>query len=240
MPTTRAACSSRDRTANVFRRNVIAESDVALVLYDSIGGNRVRGQRVRRQPLAAELVGPPHRHAFRRQLLVRRRRARPRRRRRAATGHTGSSNVFDHLRGNLTAADLFAQGFAARGAGAPPSGRFPVLEPIPVVDPRPLAHAAGARRGAGADAAGSVAAAPAAVGVCRGGARAPALARSAVGTVMRAGAPHDRLPRVHETLRRRHVAVDRSTLDIERRARSSRCSGRTARARRRRSRRPRD
>jgi nitrous oxidase accessory protein len=49
------------------------------------------------------------------------------------------SNVFDHLRGNLTAADLFAQGLGATViAGA--ERAFPVLEAVSVQDARPLAR----------------------------------------------------------------------------------------------------
>jgi nitrous oxidase accessory protein len=49
------------------------------------------------------------------------------------------SNVFDHLRGNLTAADLFSQSAAAAALGAAERA-FPVLDPIPVVDEQPLAR----------------------------------------------------------------------------------------------------
>jgi nitrous oxidase accessory protein len=47
------------------------------------------------------------------------------------------SSVFDHLRGNLTAADLFTQSFAAT-ALATAERAFPVLEPVAVEDPAPL------------------------------------------------------------------------------------------------------
>jgi nitrous oxidase accessory protein len=50
--------------------------------------------------------------------------------------------VFDHLRGNLTAADLYAQGFAASALGAAET-TFPVLAAITVEDPRPLARPPG-------------------------------------------------------------------------------------------------
>jgi nitrous oxidase accessory protein len=49
------------------------------------------------------------------------------------------SNVFDHLRGNLTAADLFSQS-AAAAALAAAERAFPVLDPLPVLDARPLAN----------------------------------------------------------------------------------------------------
>jgi nitrous oxidase accessory protein len=56
-----------------------------------------------------------------------------------ADGPYRLSNVFDHLRGNLTAADLFARGFAATAIAAAERA-FPVLEPVPVLDHRPLAE----------------------------------------------------------------------------------------------------
>ena len=49
------------------------------------------------------------------------------------------SNVFDHVRGNLTAADLFSRSIAAVALGAAEQS-FPVLDPIPVVDAHPLAR----------------------------------------------------------------------------------------------------
>lgn len=55
------------------------------------------------------------------------------------TGLYGLSNVFDHVRGNLTAADLFSQGVAVSALGAAERA-FPVLDPVPVVDARPLAR----------------------------------------------------------------------------------------------------
>ena len=49
------------------------------------------------------------------------------------------SNVFDHLRGNLTAADLFAQGLAS-DILAQAERAFPVLASVPVLDDDPLAR----------------------------------------------------------------------------------------------------
>jgi nitrous oxidase accessory protein len=48
-------------------------------------------------------------------------------------------SVFDHFRGNLTAADLFSQGLAASAVAAA-ERTFPVLEPIPVEDRAALAR----------------------------------------------------------------------------------------------------
>jgi nitrous oxidase accessory protein len=122
---------------NVFRGNVIAESDVAFVIYDSSGGNLVEGNAFIANLSPLTLVG-----------------------RRTDTRFEGNywsdhrepdldgdgvsdrpyrlTSVFDHLRGNLLAADLMAQGFAA-AALAVAETMFPVLEPVPVVDAAPLA-----------------------------------------------------------------------------------------------------
>jgi len=125
---------------NIFRRNIVAESDVAIVLYDSCSGIRFEGNSFVANLTPMMLVG-----------------------RRTDTIVTGNywsdnrepdldddgysdrpyrlSNVFDHLRGNLTAADLFAQAFAASALAAAET-TFPVLEAIPVEDARPLARPA--------------------------------------------------------------------------------------------------
>ena len=49
------------------------------------------------------------------------------------------SSLFDHFRGNLTAADLFTQGLGAASLAAAERA-LPVLEPAPVEDPAPLAR----------------------------------------------------------------------------------------------------
>ncbi len=123
-----------------FRRNIVAGSDTAIVLYDSCGDIRVEGNSFISNLTPLTLVG-----------------------RRTDTVFSGNywsendepdldgdgyadrpyrlSNVFDHLRGNLTAADLFAQGLGAAMLAAAEK-TFPVLSPLPVVDPRPLARPA--------------------------------------------------------------------------------------------------
>jgi nitrous oxidase accessory protein len=123
---------------NQFRRNVIAMSDTALVVYDSSGENVFEGNSFVGNLTPLSLSG-----------------------RRTDTVFDGNywsehgqpdldgdgiadrpfrlSNVFDHVRGNLTAADLFAHGVAVAALGAAERS-FPVLDPIPVVDPRPLAR----------------------------------------------------------------------------------------------------
>ena len=121
---------------NVFRGNVVAESDAAIVLYDSCAGNRFEGNSFVANQTPLTLVG-----------------------RRTDTRFDGNywsdngepdldgdgrcdrpyrlSSVFDHFRGNLTAADLFTQGFAAAALGAAEK-TFPVLEAVPVEDHAPL------------------------------------------------------------------------------------------------------
>jgi nitrous oxidase accessory protein len=123
--------------ANVFRRNLIAESDVSVVLYDSTRDTRFEGNAFVGNLSPLELVG-----------------------RRTDTRFDGNywsadddpdldgdgvrdrayrlSNVFDHLRGNMIAADLFAQGLGA-AVLASAERTFPVLDVIPVVDAHPLA-----------------------------------------------------------------------------------------------------
>jgi len=123
---------------NRFRRNVVAESDSAIVLYDSSGQNVFEGNSFVANLSPLLLVG-----------------------RRTDTVFDGNywsdhdepdldgdgrsdrpyrlSSLFDHLRSNLTAADLFTQGFAAAALGAAERA-FPVLDPVPVEDHSPLAR----------------------------------------------------------------------------------------------------
>ena len=123
---------------NVIRRNVVAASDMAIVLYDSCAGNRVTGNSFVGNMTPLFLVG-----------------------RRTDTLFEGNywsdndepdldgdgrsdrpyrlSNIFDHFRGNLIAADLFAQGPAASAIAAAERS-FPVLQAIPVEDRTPLAR----------------------------------------------------------------------------------------------------
>ncbi|MCC7180078.1 MAG: nitrous oxide reductase family maturation protein NosD [Acidobacteria bacterium] len=123
---------------NSFRRNIVAMSDIAVVIYDSSRTNVFEDNAFVGNLSPLSLVG-----------------------RRTDTRFAGNywsdhgepdldgdgiaerpyrlSNVFDHLRGNLTAADLFAQGMAARALGAAERA-FPVLDAVPVLDERPLAR----------------------------------------------------------------------------------------------------
>ena len=124
---------------DVFRHNVIADADTAVVLYASADRCRFEGNAFVGNLSPLVLVG-----------------------RRTDTVFDGNywsdhdapdldgdgvadrpyrlSNVFDHLRGNLTAADLFAQGLGA-AVLASAERTLPVLEPMPVVDAHPLARA---------------------------------------------------------------------------------------------------
>ena len=123
---------------NLIRRNVIAGSDIAIVLYDSSSGNRFLGNSFVGNLSPLTLVG-----------------------RRTDTVFSGNyysdnhepdldgdgiadrayrlSSVFDHLRGNLIAADLLAQSLAASALGAAEQA-FPVLRAVPVEDQRALAR----------------------------------------------------------------------------------------------------
>lgn len=121
---------------SIVRANVVAGSDRAIVLYDSCARNRITGNAFVGNLTPLDLVG-----------------------RRTDTDFEGNywsghrevdldgdgrsdrpyrlSDVFDHLRGNLLAADLMAQGTAAAALGAAEEA-FPVLQPIAAADPRPL------------------------------------------------------------------------------------------------------
>ncbi len=121
---------------NVFRRNVIAESDVAIVLYGSSMENRFEGNA-----FLGNLT-PLTLYARRTDTLF--------------DGNYWSENdepdldgdgrsdrpyrlvsLFDHLRGNLIAADLLAQSPAAAALAAA-ERTFPVLDEVEVVDHVPL------------------------------------------------------------------------------------------------------
>jgi nitrous oxidase accessory protein len=123
---------------NLFKDNVIAESDVAVVLYDSCADNRFVGNLFLGNMTPLTLVG-----------------------RRTDTDFDGNywsgngqpdldgdgrsdrpyrlSSVFDHFRGNLTAADLFTGSLAASALSAAEQA-FPVLEAVAVEDRSPLAR----------------------------------------------------------------------------------------------------
>lgn len=121
-----------------IRENVIAESDVALVIFASASGTTITGNSFVGNLAPLMLVG---RHTDL-----------------AVVGNYWSDNdaldldgdgrtdqpyrlssLFDHLRGNLTAADLFSRSLSASALAAAERS-LPVLDPVPVVDPAPLAR----------------------------------------------------------------------------------------------------
>ncbi len=126
-------------TLNTFSGNLIAESDAALVIYDSSRQNRFEGNSFIGNMSPLRLSGRRTDTIFDRNFW---------------SDDTGLdldgdgvrddpyrlSNVFDHLRGNLSAADLLSRGLGARALAAAERG-FPVLQPIPVLDIHPLARA---------------------------------------------------------------------------------------------------
>lgn len=124
---------------NRFLRNAVAMSDTALVIYDSAGANVFEGNVFVANLSPLSLSGKRTDTRFDRNYW---------------SDHDEPdldgdgiadrpyrlSNVFDHLRDNLTAADLFSQSAAASAIGAA-ERIFPVLDPVPVIDARPLASA---------------------------------------------------------------------------------------------------
>lgn len=125
-------------TDNTFRGNLVAGSDAAIVLFDSAQRTTFSGNSFVGNLTPLSLSG-----------------------RRTDTVFDGNywsdnsapdldgdgrtdlpyrlSSLFDHVRGNLTSADLLSRSFAASAVGAAERA-FPVLRPVPVVDERPLAH----------------------------------------------------------------------------------------------------
>ncbi|HYT67261.1 MAG TPA: nitrous oxide reductase family maturation protein NosD [Vicinamibacterales bacterium] len=123
---------------SIVRENVIAQSDIALVLFASTLRSQIIGNSFVGNLAPLSLVG-----------------------RRTDTSIAGNywsdndapdldgdgrtdapyrlSSLFDHLRGNLTAADLFSRSFSAAALAAA-ERTLPVLELVPVVDPSPLAR----------------------------------------------------------------------------------------------------
>jgi nitrous oxidase accessory protein len=123
---------------NVFRRNVIASSDVAVVLYDSDGGHRFEGNSFVANLSPLLLVGKRTDTRFERNFWSDNDEP--------DLDGDGISDrpyqlvsVFDHLRGNLSAADLMTRSFAAAAIGAAERA-FPIVAPVPVADAWPLAR----------------------------------------------------------------------------------------------------
>jgi nitrous oxidase accessory protein len=121
---------------DVFRRNVVAQSDIAIVLFASCADVRFEGNSFVGNMTPLTLVGKRTDTTFdgnywsdndEPDLDGDGRSDRPFR----------LSSVFDHMRGNLTAADLVAQSFAAAALGLAERA-FPVLEAVSPVDRSPL------------------------------------------------------------------------------------------------------
>ncbi|HEY0592466.1 MAG TPA: nitrous oxide reductase family maturation protein NosD [Thermoanaerobaculia bacterium] len=121
---------------NVFRRNVVAESDAAIVLFDSSSGNRFEGNIFSANLAPLTLVGRRTDTVFEGNYWTGNREP-------DLDGDGRSdrpyvlSSLFDHLRENVTAADLFAGSVAARAIAAA-EATFPVIDPSSVVDRAPL------------------------------------------------------------------------------------------------------
>jgi len=121
-----------------IRDNAIAESDIAVVLFDSTTESTFTGNAFIGNLSPLSLVGKRPGASF--------------------VGNYWSDNdspdldgdgqtdqpyrlssLFDHLRGNVTAADLFSRSLSADALAAAERS-LPVLDPVPVVDPAPLAR----------------------------------------------------------------------------------------------------
>lgn len=122
----------------VFRGNVVAKSDAAIVAFGSARETRFEGNSFVGNMSPLLLVGKRLDAVFTANYW---------------SGHAEPdldgdgrterpyrlTSVFDHLRGNLTAADLYVEGFAATALALAETA-FPVLEPIRVVEEAPLAR----------------------------------------------------------------------------------------------------
>jgi nitrous oxidase accessory protein len=123
---------------NVFRENAIVGSDAAVVLYDSTTESRFVGNLFAGNLSPLAFSGRHTDTVFEGNYwsdndapdLD-------------GDGRTDSpyrlSSVFDHLRGNLTAADLLSRSLAASAVAAA-ERTLPVLDPVPIVDRAPLAR----------------------------------------------------------------------------------------------------
>lgn len=121
-----------------LRGNVVAGADVAVVLYDSATETRVTGNSFLGNLTPLALSGRRTDAVFEGNYWSEHHSPDL-----DGDGRTDQpyrlANLFDHMRGNLTAADLFSRSFAASAVAAAERA-FPVLAPVPVVDPAPLAR----------------------------------------------------------------------------------------------------
>jgi nitrous oxidase accessory protein len=120
-----------------FRGNVVAKSDAAIIAFDSSRATRFEGNSFVGNLTPLVLVGKRLDATFTANFW---------------SGHAEPdldgdgrterpyrlTSVFDHMRGNLTAADLYVDGFAGIALSLAETA-FPVLEPLSVVEERPLA-----------------------------------------------------------------------------------------------------
>jgi nitrous oxidase accessory protein len=120
-----------------FRGNIIAQSDAAIVAFDSAKSTRFEGNSFIGNMSPLVLVGKRLDAVFSGNYW---------------SGHAEPdldgdgrterpyrlTSVFDHMRGNLTAADLYVDGFAGTALALAETA-FPVLDPIRVVEDAPLA-----------------------------------------------------------------------------------------------------
>jgi nitrous oxidase accessory protein len=123
---------------NVFRRNVFAASDAAIVLYDSCSGVVFEGNAFVGNLTPLDLVGRRTDTRFDGNYWSDDREPDLDGDGRSDRPHVLGS-LFDHLRGNLHAADLLARSTAASALGAAERS-FPVLAPVQAVDRAPLAR----------------------------------------------------------------------------------------------------
>jgi nitrous oxidase accessory protein len=124
---------------NTFTRNVIAQSDIAVVMFGSADRTRFEGNLFAGNMSPLELVGRPTKAEFDGNYWSDNREPDL-----DGDGYSDRpyrlSSVFDHFRGNLTAADLFVDGFAASALAAAEQA-FPIIQGTTVSDRRPLAKA---------------------------------------------------------------------------------------------------
>ena len=123
---------------NTFRRNIVAESDVAIVHFASAMQTRFEGNSFIGNLSPLSLVGKRVDTVFDGNYWSGNREPDL-----DGDGRTDRpyrlASVFDHFRGNLTAADLFVDGFAAASLAVAEEA-FPILQPIEAEDHAPLAH----------------------------------------------------------------------------------------------------
>jgi nitrous oxidase accessory protein len=123
---------------NLFRENVVAGSDAAIVLYDSTTASRFTGNLFTGNLSPLALSGRRTDTIFDGNYWSDNRAPDL-----DGDGRTDEpyrlSSVFDHLRGNLTAADLLSRSLAASAVAAAEDA-LPVLDAVPVLDASPLAR----------------------------------------------------------------------------------------------------